>query len=332
MRPLPRPVPLLTALISLLVLAGCASASSGGSATAASEGPWTYTDDLGTTVTLDHQPTKIAGLTDVLASLINYGIDPVAAFGWSSVEDDPRFENYDTSTITTLGATYGEIDEEKLVTTAPDLIVTTVYPTDEKGTLDDSQPLYGFNDLTQQETIEKIAPVVAIYMGGDGSDVIDSVTALATALGADQATMDTAKAAYDTASQTLKDAAAASNVTVTSMYADADGVYVVKPDDEPVTQLYESLGVTFFDPTPEGYYWGIYSWENAGQVGGDLILLQDDGYSEDEVLKQPTLAGTPAFEAGQVEVYSNPGLDYVSQAAFMTQLAQYITDAQVVSS
>lgn len=331
MRTPPRHLALLATLAALLALAGCGSSASDTSATEA-DGPWTYTDDLGTTVTLDQQPTRIAGLTDALASLINYGIEPVAAFGWSSVEDDPRFDDYDTSTITTLGATYGEIDEEKLVTTAPDLIVTTVYPTDEQGTIDDSQPLYGFNDLAQQETIEKIAPVVAVYMGGEGADVIESVTSLASALGAPQDQMDAAKADYETATETLKEAAAASEVTVASIYADADGVYVVKPDDEPVTQLYQSLGVTFFEPTPEGYYWGIYSWENAGKVGGDLILLQDDGYSLEEILEQPTLAQTPAVQAGQVEEYSNPGLDYVSQATYMTTLAQYLTDAEVVTS
>lgn len=81
------------------------------------------------------------------------------------------------------------------------------------------------------------------------------------------------------------------------MYGDADGAYVVKPEDEPITELYQELGVKFFEPTPKGYYWGIYSWENAGQIGGDLVLLQKDGYSKEEMLKQATLAQTPAFKA-----------------------------------
>ncbi len=116
------------------------------------------------------------------------------------------------------------------------------------------------------------------------------------------------------------------------MYGDADGAYVMKPDDEPITQLYKELGVKFFEPEPEGYYWGIYSWENAGKIGGDLILLQKDGYTEEEILKQPTIAQTPAFEAGQIEPFTSPGLDYVSQTDYMTKLAQYISDAKVVTS
>ncbi|MBT0768334.1 ABC transporter substrate-binding protein [Kineosporia sp. J2-2] len=315
-----------------IALTGCGSSGSTGDADSGSgDSSWSYTDDLGNTVTLDHTPTKVAGLTDPLVSLMNYGIKPVAAFGWSTVDKDPRFEKFDVSGITTLGATYGEIDEEKLIEAAPDVIVTTVYPTDEKGTIDDSQPLYGFNDKEQQEKIAKIAPVIAIKMGGKGADVIASQARLALALGASQDTVDAAKATYDQAATTLKDAAAATDVTVTVLYGDADGAYVVKPADEPITELYQELGVTFFEPTPEGYYWGIYSWENAGKIGGDLMLLQKDGYSKEEMAKQATLAQTPAFKAGQIESFTSPGLDYVSQADYMTTLAGYLADAKVVT-
>ena len=324
----------LLAVIATLTLAGCGSDTdtSNAGAAAAAEGPWTFTDDLGRTVELDQRPTRVAGLIDPLSSLMNYGVKPVATFGWATVDKDPRLEGLDISGITTLGATYGEIDEEKLIEAAPELIVTTVYPTDEKGTIDDSQPLYGFNDKAQQETIEKIAPIVAIKMGGQGSDVMASITGLASALGAPEDKLAETKTAYDDAAAELTEVARASDVTVTAMYGDADGAYVMKPDDEPITQLYKELGVKFFEPEPEGYYWGIYSWENAGKIGGDLILLQKDGYTEEEILKQPTIAQTPAFEAGQIEPFTSPGLDYVSQTAYMTKLAQYISDAKVVTS
>ena len=328
------PIALLaTLVVALLALAGCGSSSSGGTTSpAASDGPWTYTDDLGHTIELDHRPTKIAGLTDPLVSLMNYGIKPVAAFGWSTVDKDPRFTGFDVSGITTLGATYGEIDEEKLITAAPDLIVTTTYPVDEKGTIDTAQPDYGFNDKTQEAKIAKIAPILVIKMGGKGADVIASQTKLALALGATQDTVDKAKTAYDAAATKLKDAAAATDVKVTVLYGDADGAYVVKPADEPITELYQELGVKFFEPTPKGYYWGIYSWENAGKIGGDLVLLQKDGYSQAEILKQATLAQTPAFKAGQIQPFTSPGLDYVSQAGYMNDLAGYLAGAKVVTS
>lgn len=40
------------------------------------------------------------------------------------------------------------------------------------------------------------------------------------------------------------------------MYAaDADGIYLVKPEDEPQTQLYKSLGVKLTDLKPDGDYY-----------------------------------------------------------------------------
>jgi iron complex transport system substrate-binding protein len=90
--------------------------------------------------------------------------------------------------------------------------------------------------------------------------------------------------------------------------------------------------VKFFEPTPKGYYWGIYSWENAVQIGGDLVLLQKDGYSKEEMLKQATLAQTPAFKADQIQPFTSPGLDYVSQAGYMTDLAGYLAGAKVLTS
>jgi iron complex transport system substrate-binding protein len=327
-----RPALVLSLVVAVTAaVAGCSASATPVASSSASDSSWSFTDDLGKTVTLDSAPTRIAGANDLIVSMLHYGIKPVASFGYSAIADDARFDGLDTSGIVQVGATAGEIDLEKLAAAKPDVIIAEAYPTDEKGTIDPSQPDYGFKDLAQQKQIEAIAPIITIVQGGDGATVVKRTTALATALGGDSATIAAAKKTYDTAAAALTAATKANPVTVTALYADADGVSVAKNSDDPALHLYADLGVKFFAPTPAGFYWAQYSWENAGKVGGDVYLLEQDGYQAAELKKQPTIASAAAITSGQVHPWLSAALDYVSQAAYMTELAGWISDSKVVT-
>ncbi|RFA16317.1 hypothetical protein B7R21_02775 [Subtercola boreus] len=333
-RALRRSALILAPVIALAALSGCASAQTAdagsGSSGAAASGEWTYTDETGKTVTLDHQPQNVASYADYALGLMSYGIDPVAIFGRVDVASDERFADYDLSKTAIVGNSYGEIDLEKLAETAPDLIVTGIYPTDREGTLDLTGPLYGLADTEQQTQLEKIAPVVAITVGGKGIDVINSINRLSESLGASADTVAAAKTKYDAAAADLTAAAAENPIEITQMYADADGIYVTKTADEPETELYASLGVTFTNKNPDGYYyWDIYSWENAGQVmNGDVLLVNVEGFQKDDLLAQATFASDPALVAGQIHPWNQAALDYASQAKHMTELATIIRDTK----
>lgn len=326
---------LLGALLAIAALAACGSGA-GAPASSAAASPasssWSYTDDTGATITLDHKPERVAGYADQILSLLSYGVQPVAVFGRVDVKSDPRFAGYDLSQVKIVGNAYGEIDLEALAEAQPDLIVTAVYPSDRKGTIDAKSPYYGLKDLEQQKKVVAIAPVAAVKVGGKGLDVIQSNAKLAVALGADQAKVDADKAAFDAAATKLTAAAKDSGLEVTVMYADADGIYLVKPEDEPQTQLYKSLGVKLTELKPDGpYYWDIYSWENAGKVmSGDIILLSAEGYQVDDLKKQATFAKHPALQAGQVFPNAYTSMDYASQAKLMDQLAGWLTQSKKV--
>lgn len=326
---------LLGALLAIAALAACGSGA-GAPASSAAASPasssWSYTDDTGATITLDHKPERVAGYADQILSLLSYGVQPVAVFGRVDVKSDPRFAGYDLSQVKIVGNAYGEIDLEALAEAQPDLIVTAVYPSDRKGTIDAKSPYYGLKDLEQQKKVVAIAPVAALKVGGKGLDVIQSNAKLAVALGADQAKVDADKAAFDAAATKLTAAAKDSGLEVTVMYADADGIYLVKPEDEPQTQLYKSLGVKLTELKPDGpYYWDIYSWENAGKVmSGDIILLSAEGYQVDDLKKQATFAKHPALQAGQVFPNAYTSMDYASQAKLMDQLAGWLTQSKKV--
>jgi iron complex transport system substrate-binding protein len=319
----------------LLAVAGCSSGTSAapsaqGSASATS---WTYTDDIGNTVTLDHRPAKVVGFADQALSLMSYGVQPVGVFGRMDVASDPRFSRYDMTGVKILGNTYGEIDLEALAALQPDLIVTGIYPSDRKGTIDTKEPYYGFKDLEQQKKLEAIAKIVTVKVGGAGIDVIESNTKLALSLGAEQAAVDTAKQAYDTASANLTRVAKEKDLLVSAMYADADGIYLVKTADEPETQLYASLGVRYLNPNPDGdYYWDIYSWENAARVKDvDVILLSSEGFQQADLLKQATFADSPALKAGQVYERSQSPLSYGEQARNLDVLAAQLEKSNKVT-
>lgn len=326
---------LVVALLSTVALAACSSPA-GTPAVTASTSPsattWSYTDDAGVTITLPAKPERVAGYADQVLSLLSYGVKPVAIFGRVDVKSDPRFAGVDLSDIKIVGNAYGEIDLEALAEAGPDLIVSAVYPADRKGTVDPKLPYYAMKDLEQQKKVQEIAPIAVVKVGGEGLKVIESNTRLAVALGADPAKVAADKATFDTAATALTAAAKSSGLEVTQMYADADGVYLVKPDDEPQTQLYKSLGVKLTELRPDGYYyWDIYSWENAAKaMSGDIIMLSREGFQIDDLKKQATFASHPALKAGQV--YPNPydAMDYSAQTRAITQLTMYLTSAKKV--
>ncbi|MCT9621327.1 ABC transporter substrate-binding protein [Curtobacterium sp. C2H10] len=322
--------------VSALLLAGCTSTNSsddsaGSGSSAAADGAWSYKDATGTTVKVDHTPKRIVVLNDIAISFIEYGLKPVGTFGQLTMAKDARFDDLDTDGITQLGEAYGDIDLEQLAALKPDLVVTSVYPTDEKGTLDTTQPGYGFKDKEQQKQVQAIAPVAQVKWGGKGEDVIKTIADLAESLGAKESTVDAAEDRFETAADDLEKAAKESDLSVVSMYADGDGAYVTRPSDEPTLQMYTSFGVDFVNPKPKGFYWGIYSWENAGQISGDVILLSQQGYQVADLEKQPTFADNAALEAGQVHSWTFPALDYASQAGYMQQLAGWLEDSKKLS-
>jgi iron complex transport system substrate-binding protein len=315
-------------------VSACGADGTDTAGTASAAGGWSFTDDLGNTVELDEAPTRIAGLNDVLSSLWNYGIEPVAAWGQTSIEDDVAFEGKDLGDVAIVGTSYGQIDLEALAAADPDLIVASVYPTDSAGTVDEESPLYGFESIEQQEQVAEIAPIVGIVWGGSAGDVIERTAELAESLGVDFGGGDLAdmKQEYEDASAALTEAAAG-GISVLPVYAtEADGWWMAKAPDDPSLHLYEELGVNFVDPGGEDYFWNSVGWEEVPGYPSDVLLYSlRFSMSPEEIAAQPTAALLPAVQAGQLYPWKYIGMDYQAQAAYMEELAGYLTGARKVS-
>ncbi|MGY1673207.1 ABC transporter substrate-binding protein [Geodermatophilus sp. SYSU D00710] len=328
-----RPLGAALALAALLAASACSTAED--TRAAGSSGPgWSFTDDVGTTVELDARPERVAGLNDVASSLWNLGIEPVATFGQTSAADDVQFEGRDLSGVEIVGESYGAIDLEALAAADPDVVVTTVYPVDSEGTLDGTQPLYGFESLEQQEQVARIAPVIAIAWRGSAADVIERTAELAGALGADLDGSEAraARQAYEQASAELAEAAS-SGVTVLPVAAYPDeGFYMAKAADDPSLRLYRDLGVRFVDPGGEGWFWQTAGWENVPQHPSDVLLYSLRGAMTPEQMSgQPTYRLLPAVQAGQVHPWEYVGMDHAAQARYMERLAGWLRDARKVT-
>jgi iron complex transport system substrate-binding protein len=340
-RPFPHRLATAVMLALGLALAGCGGASDAGSAdagstdtkTEAGSASWSFTDDLGRTVTLDERPERIAGLSDVVASLWNYGIEPVAVFGYQGVSKDERFAGHDTSRVAEVGRAYGEINLESLAAARPDLIVTNAYAKDSSGELDEKAALYGFKDVAQQQAVEKIAPIVAIAMTPPATKVIERTAELAVSLGAsrDSGPLADSKADYDAAAKRLSAAGEAGlKVMAVAAYPD-EGLYVAKPGDDPMLNTFQDLGLDVVDLGGDNYYWTIVSWENIGKAEADVVLYSQRAMDDKAMQKQPTFAATPAAEAGQVYPWVFASMDYPAVAAYMTELAGYLERSEKVT-
>lgn len=322
----------LTGTVALSAAGLLAACGRGGNdATASGSGAWSFTDDLGNTVKLDRRPARIAGLTDAIASLWNYGIVPAASFGYTGLKADVNFEGKDLSKVTEVGTTYGEIDIEALFNARPELIVTHAYPVDSSGKVDPNQPLYGFKDLAQQKKVAGIAPIVALTMAGSATDVVDRTAEFARALGVTEETLRGPRQDYEAARERLRKAARKDLSVMAVAAYPADGVHIARAKDDPALRSYTELGVEYRDPGGDGYFWRQVSWENITGYPTDVVLYSLRAMSGEEMLGQPTFANMPAAEAGQLYPWEFSSMDYVAQARTINRLAENLEGAKKVT-
>ncbi len=311
------------------LLAACGGGTSSGQG--GGSGSWSFTDDTGNTVSLDRRPTRIAGLNDAIASLWNYGIVPVASFGYTALADDVNFEGKDTSKVTEVGTTYGQIDVEALVAQQPDVIVTHAYPVSTSGKLDPEKPLYGFNDLEQQKLVGEIAPIIAIAMAGSATQVVSRTVELAKSLGVTDETLAKPKQDYEAACERLR-AATSSGLTVMAVAAyPGEGVHIAKAKDDPALRSYTELGKSYPDPGGSEYYWRSVRWENITDYRTDVVLYSLRAMDGDAMLEQPTFAQLPAAKAKQLYPWEFSSMDYVAQARTIDRLAANLEKARKVT-
>lgn len=342
----PSPFRILTALVFsglLAVTSACASSSDQAAAddnqvgSNGSAESFAFTDDRGEEVTLDKATDiRVVAHEDAANALMHFGITPVGIFGGAPLDNNPQLEGLDVSGIESLGEVWGEIDLEKLATVQPDIIVSTFYP-GEDGQLFKGG-VYGFGKKNQQETAQKIAPILALDATQPSSDLISRFGELAAALGTDLESdeMVAQKEAFDTAVEELKAAIAEKpDLDAVAVTPDASAAYFAVPTKFSDLNDYLNWGMDIVAPDHDmvSTYYSSHSWENAGDYVTDLVLLDARGYSltAEEMAKYPSWSQLPAVKAAQMGTWVRVALNYEDYTEQVKQLTEMYESAENVA-
>ncbi|WP_042416947.1 ABC transporter substrate-binding protein [Streptacidiphilus anmyonensis] len=323
---------------ALLAACGAGSRSGPGSGDAAasgsaSRGPWRFTDDRGTTVSLPQAPARVVAYTGTAAALHDFGAADrlVGVFGPTRLADgkaDPMAGQLDVSQVTVLGNAWGEFDLEKYAELRPQLLVTDMWQ---------PKQLWYVPDASKDK-IAALAPTAGISIANvQLPEPLRRHEELAGLLGADltAASVVAAKQRFQQAVETLRRTAKGrGGLKVLAASASADLLYVSDPAVYPDLSYYRSLGVDLVTPNKvQGGFFEPLSWENADTYGADLILLdsRSSALQPKDLTGKPTWQRLPAVRAGQVVPWlSEVRFSYAGCAPLVEQLAGALDRAKKV--
>jgi iron complex transport system substrate-binding protein len=285
----------LAALVaaSALLLASCASTGDTAEQPESGEGVTLEHPSLeGLSIDFAAQPESIVMDCYAYSSLHEYGIEPVALFGYEC--DNPFvMGDADISDIPKIG-TDGEIDVEKLAELRPDAIIG-------QGT----------------ETIDgRIADTrtIAAFFGADvTSDAIVQ----------SDADLEDAKEAFSAAIT-----GSGLNIMLTSPAKEMlyTGVGFAQ------AELLEELGATIVgaDAPETGNPWGQVAWEDASTYPADILLIE--GYGDDFSFTADLWDALPAVQADQLGAWSSKGaMTATTYAAWLNDVADLVSSSTKVS-
>jgi iron complex transport system substrate-binding protein len=323
----------LTALAMTAGIMRAQESTSG--ASPAAGGEWSFTDDKGITLTLPEQPRRIVADVNAAAPLWDFGIRPVAVFGWNATETGdfgPAGGNVDPEQVEVVGTAAETIMLEPLVAADPDLVVTITWTPDDPTEYWSIAP-----ELVDQVT--RTAPIVAISGTGSADVNTERFAELAGLLGADLESeqLVAAKARYETALADFAEVASAkSDLSILFAYANpAEQVYyVAKAPDWADLTLYANLGLSIVDPDAEvGSYWEELSMEEAIKYPADVFFnsTRPGNFTAEELQAHPTFGLHPAVQAGQIGGWNQDFImSYQGMAEALDTTAAVIRDAEKI--
>ncbi|MFD4989713.1 ABC transporter substrate-binding protein [Streptomyces sp. NPDC058374] len=276
---------------------------------------WEFTDDRGVTVRSERRPERVAAYLRAGSALADLGVRPVAVFGSGHDGDrpDPAKWGADApASVPYLGPS-GALDEERLLSERPDLIVDVTY---------DGKHAYAVDDGTAERAH---LPVLALSVAGEvpQARLLERFAELAVALGGRaEEDADRLSAAED---RLRRAALHAPGVRVLALSpAGEERVHLARPLAWPELRRLVDLGVRLTDPGEEGgVNWRTAGWDRAVGLTPDLVLSDARGNAD-----QPSaLAGLPAWRtltAGAPVLPWNPELPCSRRAtaAFLERVAE----------
>jgi iron complex transport system substrate-binding protein len=290
---------------------------------------WTFVDDRNHRVRLSERPTRIVAYTSAAAALHQWGVTPVGVFG-SNPREDRALAGFPWRRTEIVGSVYGEIDVDKLRSLKAELIVSPWYPTH------GDSPVFGFRDLSQQESIGAQVPIAAINGHVIATRQINRYGDLARALGVntDAGVIARARAEFVEAEASLsRIAQRRSRLRIIAVSGDQSTMYVAKVVDSGDLQLYAHLGVPLVSGETSDSYWDRFGWVQAAKYPADGILYDDRASTLPltQAKAIPAFAALPAVQANQIGRWrADPPPSYQAFTKATKELAATIAGWQKV--
>lgn len=303
------------------------------SGTPVASGEWSFTDDKGVTVTLPSRPERLVIDVNAAAPLWDFGIRPVAVFGWNATESGDFGDaggNIDADTVEIVGNTAEPIQPEAVVAVDPDLIITMTFSPDDPEE-------YWSIDPALLPQVEPIAPVIAMSGTGSARENTERFAELAEALGADLSTPELADSQerYETAITDFSTLASeTSDLSVLFIYVDAETVYVANPSYWADLAFYQELGLNIVVPDNPDTYWEQLSLEQALKYPSDIFMqsTRPGTLTREELVDHPTFGAHPAVQAGQIGAWNQDFiLSYQGMADALEAMMPVISEATDVT-
>ncbi len=310
--------------------------ASPGASPAAASGEWSFTDDKGVTVTLPSRPERLVIDVNAAAPLWDFGVRPVAVFGWlatASGDFGPAGGRIDPTQVEIIGEGEATIDVEALVGLQPDLIITLTF------TPDDPTEYWSLAADGPLEQVQQVAPIVAISGVQSANAGVVRFAELAAALGMDlEAPEIVADKERWLASETGLQAALAEKPGISAVFAapSADIIYIANPQVAGELVYYRELGLTLPDVEinpDDGNFWEYASLEEIGKYQTDMLFSSYRGsLPVEEFIAIPTVASLPAVVAGQVfEWNQDKTLSYRGISDSLDVVIEAITSSEIVT-
>lgn len=309
------------AAASALLLASCAAAEESSEQPAGGgEGITLEHPSIdGLAIDFDAQPENIVMDCYAYSSLHEYGIEPVALFGYEC--DNPFvMGDADISGIDMVGKD-GEIDVEKLAELRPDAIVGQ-----------GSAEGWSWFDEDVNAQVTRVAPFVPL----PGSETIDARIAdtreIAAFFGAD--------VEADAVVQADADLAAAKEAFSDAITDSGLNIMLTSPTKEMLytgvgfaqATLLEELGATIVgaDAPETGNPWGQVAWEDASTYPADILLIE--GYNDDFAFTTELWDALPAVKAEQLGAWSSKGaMTATTYASWLNDVAELVSSSTKVA-
>nr|WP_218889387.1 ABC transporter substrate-binding protein [Saccharopolyspora hordei] len=315
-------------MLAVGVLAGC-----GAPAPTEQGGGWSWTDDRGVTVQLDHRPERVVAQVSAAGALEDFGVPVVGTFG-PLVRDDgstePEAGSVDPRQVVDVtGPGYGEVNLERLAGLAPDLVVSGKYA---------EYPGLWHLVQDQEEAVKRIVPTVGVQQSGLSLlDAIGKYEELARALGADvdSPQVQADEAAFHAAAQRLRDIGArmrGEGKSILAVGGTKEEFFVVVPERNPDLDFYvRELGLPITAPrnpdAASGGYFERLSWENAGAYPADILLwdARSASMTPEQMKQNPVFAARPEVAADRFAEWDAVApMSYASYARIMGRLADQL--------